>query len=244
MKTFILGMATGLLAAGVAFGQPPAAGPQSQLPPPPPPGSPPLTSPAVAYPPPSGIYSPVQIDPRATTVPGSISQGFSDVIRSRGEYNYLTSQAAIFAAQARALNIQNARDFEQTYFDMRRMNRAYRWAERGPRPGPEAWARYAHEARPDRLSPAEFDAITGRINWPILLRADEFARYRVQLEALFANRADLGSINTWGYLQIDQTAKALLEQLKQRVADFPPQDYVQARRFLEALAYEAKYPAG
>lgn len=242
MKTLLLGVVTGLLSAGMALGQPPAAIPDGALPPPV--GPPVQTNPALSYPPPSGVYAPVQIDPPATTVPGSVSQGLSDVIRARGEYNYLTSQAAIFANQARALQLQNARDYVQTYFDLRRANRFYRAIERGPRPGPEAWIRYAQAARPDRLSPAELDAITGRINWPILLQADEFAKYRAELEALFAARADLGGINTWGYLQIDQTAKALLEQLKLRVADFPPQDYIQARRFLEALAYEAKYPAG
>lgn len=243
MKTSFLGMVFGLLATAVAFGQPPHPIPNGALPPPAAPAAPAI-NPALSYPPPSGVYAPVQIAPRATTVPGSISQGAADVIRARGEFNYLTSQAAIFANQARALQLQNARDYVHTYFDLRQANRLYRAAERGPRPGPEAWIRYAQAARPDRLSPAELDAITGRINWPILLQADEFARYRAELEALFATRADLGGINTWGYLRIDQTSKALLEQLKGRVADFPPQDYIQARRFLEALAYEAKYPAG
>ncbi len=241
MKTLFLGLLVGLLATGMAFGQPPPGVPDGGLPPPTGPAV--QTNPALSYPPPSGVYAPVQIPARATTVPGSIAQGYSDVIRARGEYNYLTSQAAVFGAQARALQLQNARDYVQTYFDLRRANRTYRLLERGPRAGPEAWVRYAQSGRPDRLSPAEFDAITGRISWPILLQADEFAKPRAELEALFATRADLGGINTWGYLRIDQMAKALLEQLKLRVADFPPQDYIQARRFLEALAYEAKYPA-
>lgn len=242
MKTLFLGLLVGLLATGMAFGQPPPGVPDGGLPPPTGPAV--QTNPALFYPPPSGIYAPVQIPARATTVPGSMAQGYSDVIRARGEYNYLTSQAAVFGAQARALQLQNARDYVQTYFDLRRANRTYRLLERGPRSGPEAWVRYAQAARPDRLSPAEFDAISGRISWPILLQADEFAKPRAELEALFATRADLGGVNTWGYLRIDQMAKALLEQLKLRVADFPPQDYIQARRFLEALAYEAKYPAG
>jgi hypothetical protein len=175
---------------------------------------------------------------------GDYGRSLGDVIRAQGEYNYLSSQAAIFANQARAMALQNARDYVQTYFDLRRANRMYRAYERGPRPSPEAWIRYAQADKPHRLSPGELDAVTGVISWPILLQTDSFARYRTELEAIFSNRAELGAINTWGYLKIDQTAQAMLEELKTQVASVPPDEYIRAKRFIEGLAFEAKYPAG
>jgi len=233
----------GMLAATLAHAQPPPAVPDGM--PPPPAGTVPAANPALAWPPPSGGYiGPTTIQHHSSTVVEGARRGLADVIRAEGEYNYLSSQAAVFANQARALQLQNARDYVQTYFDLRRMNRMYRALERGPRPSLEAAVRYAQATKPDRLDPGQFDRVRGSICWPILLQADQFAEYRTQMEALFATRAELGSINTWGYLQIDRTAKEMLEELKTHADCFPPQDYICARRFIESLAYEAKCPSG
>ncbi len=73
-------------------------------------------------------------DNRATTAGQSFAYGIGDVIRSKGAYNLLTSQAAINATEAERNEIQNRELWTNTYFQMRREQRAAVAEERGPAP--------------------------------------------------------------------------------------------------------------
>ena len=136
--------------------------------------------------------------------------------RARGQYNLLTARARVAAAEARRHELENRLRATELYFQIRELNRAYRAKLRGPRPTLEDLKRYAQATKPAPLSPSELDFITGQITWPILLRADRYAEYRAQLEALFAERTTADGLSTAGYLQIDRTAKAMLAELKRR----------------------------
>ncbi len=180
----------------------------------------------------------------ASTAFGSATRGLADVVRSQGAFNLLSSEAAINMTEARRRAIENAQEWAKTYFEMRQMNRAYRAAERGPRPTRQDWIRYAQAGKPERLSPSELDNVSGEINWPILLRGDQFEEYRAVLNRLFAAKAETGTLSPDGYLTIDRVTDAMKAQLQSEIEDLPPQDYVNARHFIESLAYEAKIPTG
>jgi hypothetical protein len=179
---------------------------------------------------------------KPSTAGESYARGFADVVRSAGQANLDNSEAAINYSEARKREIENQRLWTDTYFQMRKMNREYREAERGPRPTMEDAVRYAQAGKPKRLSPSELDAVTGGVSWPILLRDDRYSQGRAELERLFAQRAASGTIGAQDYLKIRETTDAMLEQLKGQVRDVPPSDYVAARRFLESLAYESRLP--
>ena len=119
---------------------------------------------------------------KASTPAESFARGAADVIRAQGEFNRLTSEAAINWQEAKARAIVNARDYVDAYFRNRQANRDYRRAERGPRPTAEDLERYAQAMKPTPLSPSELDVLTGRVNWPILLRADCFSPIRAEME--------------------------------------------------------------
>ena len=182
----------------------------------------------------------------AATAAESYARGRAEIIRSQGEFNRLTSEAAINAEAARAQAITNAQDAVEAYFNIRRQAREYRQAERKPRPSLEAIERYARDARPDRLSPNELDSLTGRINWPILLQHDSFQQKRGELEELFDRWAvarNLGTAGNFGaseYLAVIQLTDNMMDQLRGQIHQLPPQDYVRARRFLESLAFEVQ----
>ena len=126
----------------------------------------------------------------ASTYEEGFQRGMADVIRSRGLANLLNSEAAINTEEARSAYIDNRAKWTQTYFEMRQMNRQYRQAERGPRPSAEDIYRYSKERLPDRLSPTELDPVSGAIEWPAILRGEEFAADREKMEELFAARPD------------------------------------------------------
>ena len=185
---------------------------------------------------------------KASTPAESFARGAAEVIRAQGEFNLLTSEAAINWQEARARDIVNDQDYVDAFFKMRQANRDYRQAERGPRPTQEDIERYARAARPEPLSPSELDELTGRVNWPILLRDDRFAPFRTEMEELldrWAVSRNLGQVDRFGtdqHLAVRYATDEMEEVLRQHVRDLPPQDYVAAKRFLRSLEYHVTQP--
>jgi hypothetical protein len=180
---------------------------------------------------------------RSSTAAEGSMRGMADVVRSQGQANLSNSAAAINYSQARSNEIDNRRQATETYFDMRRMNKAYRDSERKPKPSMEDLVRYAQAGKPKRLSPSELNPVTGTIRWPILLRSDEFTDNRAKLEKAFAERASHGVVGTDDYMKIKKTTAAMQADLKKQIRKAVPDQYMVAKRFLESLAFEAGLPA-
>ncbi len=181
-------------------------------------------------------------DDNAVTPLQSYGYGVARMFQSAGQYNANTAQAAIDYAYAARENMKNLKIWEETYFDMRRMNREYRAAEAGPQPTAADLARYAQMDRPRRLGPSDLDVVTGAITWPILLRLPDLAADRTVLERIFAQRAAAGSLDVDQYLKVFQMTAQMLDDLRERIRDLPAGDYMTARRFLESLVNEARTP--
>ena len=115
---------------------------------------------------------------------------------------------------AQRREMENLQKWTETYFDMRRVNREARTAERGPRPTEADLVRYAQIGKPQRLSPSELDAVTGRISWPRLLQAAEFAPQRNALEEVFSHRASSGAIEVDEYLRVYRLTGLMLDGLR------------------------------
>lgn len=174
------------------------------------------------------------------TIAGSYLQGLGSAIQAQGQYNLMTAQGAVYAEQARSADIDNRMKATETYFQMRQVNRAAREAERGPRPTQEDWVRFAKQREPKPLTTSELDPISGSIEWPQLLQAEVYAPYREELDKLFAERSAVGgSIGTTNFEQINNTANAMLKELKKHIRDYSPSTYMVARRFIEGLGFES-----
>jgi hypothetical protein len=186
---------------------------------------------------------------RASTPGESFARGRAAVIQAQGEANRLNSQAAINFQEARARAGDSTRAGLENYFAIRSEARAYRQAERGPRPTPEELQRRAQAAKPDPLSPSEFDALTGEFNWPILLRDDTFDTSRQRIEQILGRRAIETSplrkatgLETDEYLEALRLTDEMKDQLRDRIRSLPPQDYMAAKRFLGSVEYEIRNP--
>jgi hypothetical protein len=181
----------------------------------------------------------------ASTVEEGAANGMANVIQSAGAANLLNSQAARNYEEARSRDLDNRLKATNTYFEMRKMNQEYRAAERGPKPTSEQMFRLAKERAPSRLGPNDLDPLTGQISWPVILEDEAYKEYRERLDSLFATRARYhGQIGADQYLELQRTAKALDAELKTRIKDYPPGDYVKAKGILDSLAYEASLTRG
>lgn len=180
----------------------------------------------------------------SSTLQEGVPRGYANVIRSAGDYNRLTGEGAIYAAEARRMNIENYGQFIDAYYAAKQKAREYRAAERGPRATSEDLIRYSQRALPDRLDASELHALTGTLTWPVLLRDDAFKPHRQTIDAFFYKRACDDELTTADYLTARQVAGTLKSELKARIRQFPLQEYAVAKRFLRSLDYEAQLPAG
>jgi hypothetical protein len=200
----------------------------------------------VAQPTPTPV--PIFADPysyHASTLEEGAARGIASIIASSGVGNYYHSQAARNYQEAVSRYLDNRLKAQQTYFEMRKYNREYRAAERGPRPTTEQMARFARDRAPDRLQASELNPITGQIYWPDVLEDDAFRDHRERLDDLFALRARYrGEIGPDQYLELRRTVKSMDQELKARITEYPPTDYVKAKNIIESLAYEASLTTG
>jgi hypothetical protein len=174
------------------------------------------------------------------TVAGSAATGMSNLVRARGEANLMNSAAAINLQAARRTDMENNWIQAQGYFEGRLMNNAYRAQLASPRATEADLIRYSKESLPKPLSPSELDPVTGDIAWPDLLTEKTYQADRTRLEQMFAYRAKQGQLTREQRTAMEQTTQRLQTTLKKNIKSYAPQEYVQAKKFLEQLAFASR----
>jgi hypothetical protein len=181
----------------------------------------------------------------ASTVEEGVGRGLGDLFRGGGLYNLYSSAAAINLAEARRREIENDKTWVQAYFELRDYNAQKRDAQlKRDRGNPEDWTRLARALAPKPLDNRDLEIVTGKLHWPILLTAREFADQRATLEKLFADRAYRGIMVAEDFVTAVHATDDMMAGLKSEINNVPSKQYLAARRFLESLAYEAGQPAG
>lgn len=182
-------------------------------------------------------------DYRASTPGQAAAMGMADVTRAAGQFNLDTARAATELQVAQDKYLDNRMKATQTFFEMRRMNREYRAAERGPALTYEQMYRLAQVTRPRELDSQQLDPVTGGIEWPAYLRAEKFADLRGQIEKLFAERAHEGVLAGESYVAAMRLTEELMDKLREDIRIISPSTFMQNRRFIESLQRMARQQA-
>lgn len=96
-----------------------------------------------------------------------------------------------------------------------------------------------HATRPAvRLSAEQFDRRTGAIQWPEALQVESLAAQRGAIENLAAAQADSPETAQPDRSEVRRLTAEMKEQLKGRIRDLPVGEYVDAKKFVDALASE------
>ena len=175
-------------------------------------------------------------------------QGWSPggIFMGMGQFNQLTSQAAVNYQQAYSMALDNRLKAEQTYFQARRDNASARAEMAAMRPHytPEQYAAANHARIPGRLLPSEWDPGRGVFVWPPSLASDEFAADRAQIEALFGARGadpSAAGLGTANYREIKQAVTMMADHLHSLIHQMSPDEYIPASKFLKGLEHEARF---
>jgi hypothetical protein len=181
----------------------------------------------------------------SSTAQQGAQMGLAAVVRSQGYANLQNSEAAKNWEQAKTLDMQNRSQWTETYFEMRKTNKAERAAAAGPPVTQEQAIRMARMAAPSRLGATQLDPVTGHIEYPLILTADIYKEYRSRLDSLFARRAASGgSIRYDDFVAIQDAVSQFTDALKSHISQYAAGDYGRARNFLDSLVHEARMPSG
>lgn len=180
----------------------------------------------------------------ASTAEEGAARGMADVVRSQGAANLMNSEAAINLTQAQSQNISNQLQYTQTYFQMKNINQQYRDAQRRPPPSQQQAIRISQSRLPDRLTANKVDPLTGELAWPMGLRMESMKDDRDKLDAIYSERADKGFLTPDQYVQVKQITGEMTEELRKYSQQLGGNASIEARKFLESLAYEAGFQAG
>ncbi|MEX0819303.1 MAG: hypothetical protein WD070_06910, partial [Pirellulaceae bacterium] len=175
----------------------------------------------------------------ASTAAEGAARGMADVVRSAGAANLMNSEAAINLEEARKRNIENHLQYTEAYFQMKSINQQYREAQRQPPPSQQQAIRLSKSRLPDRLSANRLDPLTGQLAWPLGLRSEVMEQDRARLDELFALRADRGYLTTEEYVEAKQLTDRMTDELREYAQTIGGNASIEARKFLESLAYEA-----
>lgn len=184
----------------------------------------------------------------ATTPYQSYANGMSSMMRSQAIANQINAQAALTAQEARRSAMDTQVKGTQTFFELRRMNEEYR-AQEAARKKPAntlgtSNEQYARSAQPRRLPANLLDPVTGKIAWTPILDSNEFATYRQQLDALFVRRAQDGSaVSVTEIQQFTGPMRASIDKGLEN-GSIAQLDWLSAKKLLEGLELEGRYPSG
>lgn len=182
-----------------------------------------------------------------STPPGDFLHGVGSAAAGTGQAVLQGSMAAVNGQVAYQKFLENLRNTEATYYDIKRMNASYRDSLRRPPPSMEEVREYNRSRIPPRLTEDQFNEHTGEINWPLLLRNEAFAPQRRELDRLFAERSkytsDAGP-GTANYHDISRIVQEMHDVLLLVNDELTPTELLIGHKFLRSLAFEGRFAPG
>lgn len=173
-------------------------------------------------------------------------RGYGAAIRGLGEFRVLNSISKRHDEEAKSRRLDNELKYAETYFAKRRLNAEQVRELYGPRPTAAQVAAYSAARQPERLTAAQVSLTGGTIFWPAALEGAAFEEWRLIIEDLFMARQN-GHVTAGNSQEIQEVAAAMQSQLKEQIGEHSPMQYVEAKQFLDSVAYESRFstpPAG
>lgn len=152
------------------------------------------------------------------------------------------SSPLVDAQTAKSMGYDNQIKAVNTYFQKRQLNRMYRNAEK--RYTARQVVEWSKKHQPERLSAAQFNRSTLRLNWPVVLRADRYQSSREEIDRLIPLHVRAGGgVNTNQYATLSQKLKDMKSVLKTQTKEVPIEQYISAKEFVETVAWDIRQPS-
>jgi len=180
---------------------------------------------------------------------GELRRSAADLLRAQATCADTGAQVDKTGAETRKIHLECDsmaldNDVKSTaiFYEKRRMREQYLAEHARKRPSRESVVRRCNATKPQRPGSYQVDPVSGSIYWPEALRGEEFQEYRTQIEALFASRSlENGGPGSDLCRQVQELAGQMCSALKSRIRQIGSGEYMAAKRFVEGLAYEARF---
>ena len=180
----------------------------------------------------------------AAVAAASPNSGVNINVGSQQGSNILdVSKAAINAQTAQAMAFDNRLRGIETFFEGRRINKAARALEDGPRPTLEQVIKYSKMRLPRKLTDDQLDPNTGEITWPYVLTDSIYLEEEQVLQGHFHDRVEEGgSIGFEKGEEVNGSVARITDLMKENVSKYASGKYGEASSFMESLRYEFHLP--
>jgi hypothetical protein len=169
-------------------------------------------------------------------------RGAGAYVRALGAANLDNSLANMNNQEALRRSLENTLKYAETYYARRDLWFDYREEHRRKPLTMEGYKRLAAEAGADRLTNEEFDANTGKVNWPALLQAKVLKPYREGVDEALNNRSITeNGIGSRTYEVVRANTAAMQDIIDRYREDVPTYLYVDATKFLESVLFESRF---
>jgi hypothetical protein len=172
----------------------------------------------------------------SSTAAGDAMQGMSSAISAQGQKNLNDSMALRNLSAARSSSIDNQVKHTQAYrwrSDTAKQRQQQQIAEHDAKEAPWLAKKRLHP-----LTPQQYDATTGTVNWPMLCSAEAYTSYRTKLNQLFAKRAQSGALSMDEFMEVEKQIKDWRMAITADRAKYPSAAVEQALRFLLSLNHD------
>ena len=171
-------------------------------------------------------------------------QANAAIINAMANYGKASAEAGKVNQETREKSAQNDLLETRVYYEKRGLYHTYQDAHRPTRATAQQYAEMARKAGPSRLTADQLWIKPGYLRWPSVLRHDDFAVCRGQIDNLLAERSPTDSgAGSENCVLIQSQVDTLKTALAAKVRTYKSHDYLAARRFLENVALEAQNSA-
>jgi hypothetical protein len=201
-------------------------------------GQPGVSFPIVPVPPGFGARLGPDYHHASTALEGAM-RGVAEIQNASANQALGFSAAQINFETARRMQMEDRVRNVETYWAARNAWQANRNRELAQRRNRTAQAQPAASKAATAASPTILGNTAGEIAWPTWLLGEERASYRRLVEAV-SYRELSGNARPADYARLAEATDGLLADLRNDVTQIRGDEYVEAKRFLERLALEAR----
>ena len=158
--------------------------------------------------------------------------------------NSTNAKTLVTLQQVRSAALDNNLKAAKTFYEKRKLHAEHKSQNTRKRPTQKDVTRYSQASAPVRPASYELEPARGTIYWPDVLLEEEFADCRIRLDGLFGQRKVGASVSGSNVSRQVLTATTQMrEKLRSKIRQMTPVEYMAARKFLESLAHEVRFPA-
>jgi hypothetical protein len=175
----------------------------------------------------------------------AVIQAQAALVKAVSDSAETAARAADLREKTRGVALDNDMKYTKNFYEKKQLYAAFQSVNSRKRASKEDLTRYSKDSLSQRGSSYQPCSPQGDIRWPAILKREEFANTRIELDSLFQQRrpAD-GGVGSDFYHETQQLAERMRNELREQMDDFTPAEYMAARRFVDALARDAEMPKG